>query len=460
MKLFYKISIILLLSLFVSFGIFYYFLSKTISEGTLSKVEETIEGNFIKIIKSMKNEKLYEVPQNMIKKISTLEKNQNFLERVFILDKDNKIIFSSDISLINKNIIKFYPNIKYLKDKFDDDIFFYITSKLTNNKKVIAIYKIEIANHVIEHLNSVFLKYIIIFTVIFFILIFVMINLLLLKPIKDLELTTQKFGKGNFNAKAKIIRNDEFGNLAKQFNDMAHSLNKVINEKNTLLRVLSHDLTNQIGSSSLLLKNTLESSEYLDKNDLIEYITYIDKDLDNAQKLINFTKKFIAIESGKIELELKKNEIIEIIKDSISTFKNKANNKGIKIILKKQDKEYFSKIDSTVFRYSIIDNLLSNTVKFSLPDSDIFIDISKNEGFIIIKFLNKGLYIPKNKIQKLFSLTEKTTSLGTKGETGTGFGLPIVYRFTSLMNAKIEVESNKIEENISENIFTIILNNK
>jgi signal transduction histidine kinase len=457
LKLFYKISIIIFIFLSISFGIFYYFLSKTISRDTLSKISETIEVNFIKTVDSIKKEKLYEDPKNMIKKISMLEENQSFLEGLFILDNDNSIIFSSDISLINKKISDFYQNIKFSKNKFSDDKHFYVINKLTKDKKVIGVYKIEIATHVITHLNSVFLRYIIVFIIIFFFVIFIIINLFLIKPIKNLETSTLKLSSGDFNAKVDIIRNDELGNLANQFNKMLSSLNKVMSEKNTLLRVLSHDLTNQIGSSSSLLKNTLESSEYLEKSDLLEYISYIDNDLDNAQKLIDFTKKFIALESGKIELDLKDDDIEKIINDSISTFKNKASDKNIKIILKKDEDKYFSRIDSTVFRYSIIDNLLSNAIKFSPPNNDVFIDISKKEGHILIKFLNNGEHIPKEKINKLFSLTEKTTSLGTKGEKGTGFGLPIVYKFIKLMNAEIKIESNKMENNKIENIFIVIL---
>lgn len=455
MKLFYKISIILIFFLLISFGFFYFFLSKTITKETLNGVEEIVEINFIKIVKSIEKEKLYENPKNMIKKITTLERNQNFLHKIFILDSKNIIIFSSDVSLMNKSFSSVYKNVKLLKNKYNDNKYFYVTQKLTKNKKVMGIYSVDLATHVIEHLNSVFLNYIFIFIFVFFFIIFILINILLIKPIKDLELTTKKITKGDFNVKVNFKQKDEFGNLAKQFNNMAKSLDKVMSEKNTLLRVLSHDLTNQIGSSSSLVKTTLESANYLEKKDLLEYLSLINKDLENAQNLIDFTKKFIAIESGKIELELKKDNILTIINESISTFKNKAKEKGLNIVLNADKIEYLAKIDTTVFRYSVIDNLLSNAVKFSIPDNDIFIELSKKEGEINIKIINIGEYIPKDKINKLFSLTEKTSSLGTKGEKGTGFGLPIVYKFVKLMNATIEIESQKSGQNKSKNIFKI-----
>lgn len=455
MKLFYKISIILIFSLLISFGIFYFLLSKTITKETLNGVEEVVEINFIKTVTSIKKEKLYENPKNMMKKITTLEKNQNFLHKIFILDSKNTIIFSSDIALMNKSFSNVYKNVKLLKNKYNDDKYFYVAQKLTENKKVMGIYSVDLATHVIEHLNYVFLKYIFIFIFIFFFIIFIFINILLIKPIKDLELITKKITTGDFNVKVNFKQKDEFGSLAKQFNNMAKSLDKVMSEKNTLLRVLSHDLTNQIGSSSSLLKTTLESADYLEKSDLLEYLSYIANDLENAQSLIDFTKKFIAIESGKLELELNKNNVLAIIKDSVSTFKNKAKEKGLNIVLKADIEEYFARIDTTVFRYSVIDNLLSNAIKFSIPNNDIFIELSKKEGKINIKIINIGEYIPKDKINKLFSLTEKTTSLGTKGEKGTGFGLPIVYKFIKLMNAEIEIESLKSSENESKNIFII-----
>ncbi len=457
LKLFYKISLILIFALLISFGIFYFLLFKTVTKETLNGVEEIVEINFIKTVKSIKKEKLYENPKNMIKKITMLEKNQNFLNKIFILDDKNTIIFASNVSLMNKPFSDIYKNVSLVKNKFNDKKYFYIVHKLTKNKKVIGIYDVDLATHVIGHLNDVFLKYIILFVFIFFIIIFFLINIILIKPIKDLETITRKITSGNLDVKLNVKQNDELGNLAEKFNDMAKSLNKVLSEKNTLLRVLSHDLTNQIGSSYSLIKTTLSNSEYLEKNDLLEYLSLIAGDLENAQKLINFTKKFIAIESGKIELELRKENILNIIKNSISTFKNKAQEKGLEILLKADEKEYPAEIDSTVFRYSVIDNLLSNAVKFSIPGNDIFIELSRKEGNIDIKIINIGEYIPGNKINKLFSLTEKTTSLGTRGEKGTGFGLPIVYKFVKLMNASIDVESEVIQEVKSRNIFTVVI---
>jgi len=436
---------------------FYYFLSKTISDGTLSKVNEIIEENFVKTVNVIKKDKLYENPKNIVKKIISLEDNQNFLQSFLVLSND-KIIFSSDISLVDKRFLSIFPEVNFVNNKFNDKNFFYITKKLTENKKIVGIYKVEVATHVIEHLNDVFLKYILIFMLIFFIIIFITINILLLKPINNLEINSKKIALGNLNARIDVKNNakDELSKFTGQFNEMARSLDKIMSEKNTLLRVLSHDLTNQIGSSSSLLKNTIDSSEHLSKSDIIDYLYYIENDLKNAQKLIDFTKKFIAVEAGKIDLDLKKVEVLGVLRDSILTFKNQADSKNIKIILNSDKREYYSLLDFIIFRYSIVDNLLSNAVKFSTPHNDIFIDVSICNKDIYIKFINFGEYIPKDKIKKLFSLTEKTTSLGTQGEKGTGFGLPIVYKFINIMNAQIEIESNRVDEK-TENIFTIIL---
>jgi signal transduction histidine kinase len=52
-----------------------------------------------------------------------------------------------------------------------------------------------------------------------------------------------------------------------------------------------------------------------------------------------------------------------------------------------------------------------------------------------------GIGIPKDLLPKIFKWSERTNRLGTNGERGTGFGLPLVKTCLEMMNANIRVES-------------------
>ena len=457
-KLSTKLLTILSLYILSTSTILYFVLIKTVTTGAMEKIKEEINSNFINLVKIIKKEKLFENPKNMSKKIYMLENNQNFLKKIFIL-QDKTIIFSSDINQLNKDIttLKFdikaiYNSKKGYKDK--DSIYFSAKLLKSQNIKILAIYSTSIVKHATKHFKNSFPLYMLFVTVILFILILLTIKILVLNPIKRLKSTTQDIINGDLSKRVSINTGDEFETVGKTFNLMAQNLENKIEEKITLLRILSHDLTNQIGSGSSLIETLIQSINFIEKDEIEEYLGYISKDLKNSQKLIDFTRKFMAIESGKLNLELKNEDIVEVLKESILSFKAKTDKKNIEIVFKSKDRVCLN-IDLVVFKYSIINNLLSNAIKFSLPNNRVIVEIIDSKDEIIILFENIGEYIPTEKISKLFSLADKTTSPGTAGERGTGFGLPIVYKFLELMGGEIEVESINKDKNRAINRFTI-----
>jgi signal transduction histidine kinase len=65
---------------------------------------------------------------------------------------------------------------------------------------------------------------------------------------------------------------------------------------------------------------------------------------------------------------------------------------------------------------------------------------------ILIKVIDQGIGIPQNLLETLFSFTTRTTRIGTKGEQGTGFGMPIVKTLLEKMGGTLEVHSQVLEE--------------
>ena len=74
---------------------------------------------------------------------------------------------------------------------------------------------------------------------------------------------------------------------------------------------------------------------------------------------------------------------------------------------------------------SVINNLMSNAIKFSLPGGKIILETYDNEDHAVIEIKDNGIGIPREMISHLFSVEKPTTRLGTAGEQGTGFGLPL-----------------------------------
>lgn len=215
-------------------------------------------------------------------------------------------------------------------------------------------------------------------------------------------------------------------------------------EKETLLRILTHDLINLIGSSNALLKMMIEKPEKYSDSKSAEIDLMIVNNLSEATSLIDVSRQLISIESGKIEIELNECNICKIVEEIGATFSSSCLKKGLTIKLDMPESPVISKIEPTIFKHTIIGNLLSNAVKFSEEKEFIHVKLEKKTGNVEIKIKNMGPGIAPERLETIFSVSRKTTTLGTSGEKGTGLGLPLVYKFVKLMDGTVFAESEPI----------------
>ncbi|MCB0369128.1 MAG: sensor histidine kinase, partial [Bdellovibrionales bacterium] len=122
-----------------------------------------------------------------------------------------------------------------------------------------------------------------------------------------------------------------------------------------------------------------------------------------------------------------------------------------------EGKDSLIQVDKEIFIFQVISNFLTNAAKFSTPGSKVLISLLKtatNDTLITIRDWGTG--IEKGKISKLFSWNEKTSTIGTKGEKGTGLGLPLANKFIQDMGGDLKIESHLANQTTPEKQGTLI----
>ena len=228
------------------------------------------------------------------------------------------------------------------------------------------------------------------------------------------------------------------------------------NEENErMLRILSHDL-----SSSLQLVTGLTELNLLYINDpeiLAKNLSKTKMVSINTLDLLNHVKNMLAFESGKAKLTLSKCDIREVLLKARSILSYKLHEKKIDFEIKIHeniDKVFAEPIS---LLNSVVLNILSNALKFSFENSTIKVSVYPENEFIVMSFQDYGTGIKKDQLENIFSNTGQTSTTGTKGEQGTGFGMPLIKKYIQLYNGKLELHSNHIDENKQEHGTKIII---
>ncbi len=226
-----------------------------------------------------------------------------------------------------------------------------------------------------------------------------------------------------------------------QIVEQRNQLEQANHRKSQLLHVLCHDLSNPFGALISSLGSRSEDSGLLD-----EMMDEINRSLKNGMGTIELVRKIRAMEEGKLDLPIASIPLKPLIEESAALLKNRLQEKEISLEVDVLEDITVS-VETVSFNNSVINNLLTNAIKFSRHNSMIRVKARRlGDSRVEVTVVDEGVGMPASIRDVLFDFEASTSRPGTDGETGTGFGMPLVKMFVEAYGGSLRVESLDIEE--------------
>jgi signal transduction histidine kinase len=228
----------------------------------------------------------------------------------------------------------------------------------------------------------------------------------------------------------------------KNLNEANCRLQAINEEKNRFIGIAAHDIRNSVSGiysfSELLIT---KYKHQFDPHDL-DMLKLIQRISNSSIVLLRNLLDVSKIESGVVELDLKKHDYLLFLKDQVCLNQIIADAKNIKIILRTPPGQLFLWFDNH-YLSEVIDNLLLNAIRYSEENSEIVVCVSTNEkGDILTEVIDQGRGIAEEDQKKLFNYFHKTTTRPPDGEQGSGLGLAIARKVVTLHSGSIGVKSS------------------
>lgn len=209
-------------------------------------------------------------------------------------------------------------------------------------------------------------------------------------------------------------------------------------EKDYVIHIMAHDLRNPLSVVKSLIELLKEKVNLKKSQD--EIYDMMGESIDRSLGLIDKVTKTGAIEQEKLLVKLEDLDISSAIAEVVDGYKSKAAEKEIRLESTLEEEELKANID-TMYFIQILDNLVSNALKYTRKGGHVMVKAMKSEFNIRIEVLDEGPGLSKAQIAQLFQKFGKVEVQPTGGEGSTGLGLFLVKKYTDLMNGKVWCES-------------------
>ena len=260
-----------------------------------------------------------------------------------------------------------------------------------------------------------------------------------IQPIREMVKATRRYAEGDFDIRMNDYgRDDELGELAASFNNMAESLQQTERQRREFIANISHELktpmTTIAGYTDGILDGTIPPENER------QYLQVISDESRRLSRLVRRMLDVSQLQAMDPLREGKHFDICESMRRVLISMERKITDRNLDVdadipeepILVLGDKDMITQV---------IYNLLENATKFATEGSTLYLGVTTIDGKARVTVRNVGETIPAEELPLLFERFHKSDKSRSEDKDGYGLGLYIVKTILEQHKEKISVTS-------------------
>jgi signal transduction histidine kinase len=289
-------------------------------------------------------------------------------------------------------------------------------------------------------------------------------------PLRRLKRAIYAAAEGKPSHELDLKRNDELGDLARNFAEMARtvqlhrlhleqlvevrttelaarngqlevlndSLTHLNTEKNELLAIAAHDLKNPVASIQGMAQLIALRLNEWPREKILDRLSGIGLLADRTQSILSNLLDHEALESGSVQIHIESLCLKQLLKELLFSWEERLMIKQQQCVLELGD--YPVQADRQAL-WQVLDNLLSNASKYAPQGSTISVSSQLDGSMVRVLVSDQGPGVAPHEMHKLFLKFSRLSALPTGGEHTTGLGLSIVKRLVEAMHGRVYCQS-------------------
>ncbi len=216
---------------------------------------------------------------------------------------------------------------------------------------------------------------------------------------------------------------------------------RLIRNYDRAISVIAHDLRTPIGlvysTNAMLTSGQISAGEYVESG----FPETLEQSCELMMSMIDEILDVQKIKIGYVKLNYQEVDLVALLRQITKAFQPTAQNK--KIMVRFGVTGAIPKIKADPVRLGqILNNLISNAIKYSPENGVVVIGIKPLHSKVSIWVTDQGPGIPSQELHRLFRDFTPLSPKPTRGEKSTGLGLAITKRLIEAHGGVIEVDSH------------------
>ncbi len=261
----------------------------------------------------------------------------------------------------------------------------------------------------------------------YYLLVFVALALLcwllavnLAAPLRQLERTVDRFGRGDLAARMRSKRRDEIGNLARAFDQMAERMETLLTAERRLLQDISHELRTPLArlSFAVELSRTAQDREAATAR--------LKKEVARLTDLVGALLQVTRVEGDPSLRNLTDLPLDDFLREVVDDCSVEAEAHGCKVQLEAPQSLHF-RGDRELLRRAV-ENIVRNAIRYAPEGTPIEVKLATGHDDAEITVRDYGPGVPAAELPKIFKPFFRVDQSRDSSTGGVGLGLAIAHR--------------------------------